>query len=167
MRGHKAGVFIFTFVVLLATWFLITGSVEIQEVLFGVAVALGVAAATAATFTEQGLAHLAPRRLLYLLLYIPYYFYQVVVANLDVVYRVLSPSLPIKPGFVIAKTKLKTDSGKLALANSITLTSGTIVADVVGNELLVHWIYVKEESVEGATSSIVGPFEKWLEVIFG
>ncbi len=157
MRGHKAGVFIFTFVVLLATWFLITGSVEIQEVLFGVAVALGVAAATAATFTEQGLAHLPPRRLLYLL----------VVANLDVVYRVLSPSLPIKPGFVIAKTKLKTDSGKLALANSITLTPGTIVADVVGNELLVHWIYVKEESVDGATSSIVGPFEKWLEVIFG
>jgi multicomponent Na+:H+ antiporter subunit E len=167
MKSHKAGVFIFTFLVLLAAWFLITGSAEIQEVLVGIVVALGVAAATAAVFTEQGLAHLAPRRLLYLLIYVPYYFYQVVVANLDVVYRVLSPSLPIKPGFVVVKTRLKTDSGKLALANSITLTPGTIVADVSGDELLVHWIYVRDESVEGATSSIVGPFEKWLEVIFG
>lgn len=167
MKGHKAGLFVFTFIVLLVTWVLVTGSFEIQEITAGIIVALGVAAATAAVFTEHGLDHLAPRRLLYLLLYVPYYFYQVILANLDVVYRVLAPSLPIKPGFVIVRTSLKTDSGKLALANSITLTPGTIVGDVSEDELLVHWIYVKDESMEGAGSSIVAPFEKWLEVIFG
>lgn len=91
MKGHKAGLFIFTFIVLLVTWFWITGSFEMQEITAGIIVALGIAAATAAVFTVHGLDHLAPRRLLYLLLYVPYYFYQVILANLDVVYSVLAP----------------------------------------------------------------------------
>ncbi|MGB9694525.1 MAG: Na+/H+ antiporter subunit E [Caldisericaceae bacterium] len=167
MKSNKLSLFFFTFIVLLAVWIAVTASTETQEIVFGIAVAVGVAIGTYKLFTERGLVHLAPKKILYFLVYIPYYFYQVIVANLDVVYRVLSPSLPIKPGFVIAKTNLKTDSGKLGLANSITLTPGTITADISGDEVLVHWIYVKDATVEGATSSIVHPFEKFLEVIFG
>jgi len=167
MKGKNISAFILTFVVLFASWFLITSSTETQELISGIMIAFVTSIGTATFFTENGLVHLAPKRLLYLIVYIPYYFYQVVVANLEVVYRVLSPSLPIKPGFVIAKTNLKTESGKLALANSITLTPGTITADVSNNELLVHWIYVKDVAEEGATKIIVRPFEKFLEVIFG
>jgi multicomponent Na+:H+ antiporter subunit E len=167
MKSSKLSLFLFAFVVLFVTWIIITASIETQEIVFGSIIALGVAAGTYWLFTNRGLAHLAPKRILYLIVYIPYYFYQVIVANLDVVYRVLSPSLPIKPGFVIAKTSLKSDSGKLGLANSITLTPGTITADISGDEVLVHWIYVKYETVEGATNSIVHPFEKFLEVILG
>ncbi len=167
MKSNKISLFIFTFVVLIAVWILVTASTGTQELVSGVIFAFGVAIVTSGLFTEHGLTHLAPKKILYLIIYIPYYFYQVIVANLDVVYRVLSPSLPIKPGFVIVKTKLKTDSGKLALANSITLTPGTITGDVLGDKLLVHWIYVKDETIEGATKSIVGPFEKFLEVILG
>jgi multicomponent Na+:H+ antiporter subunit E len=167
MKTKKISLFIFTFVVLFASWILITATYETQELILGAIVSLGIAFGTSTLFTEHGLTHLAPKKLLYLIVYIPYYFYQVIVANLDVVYRVLSPSLIIKPGFVIAKTNLKTDSGKLALANSITLKPGTITGDILGDKLLVHWIYVKDETLEGATRSIVGPFEKFLEVIFG
>lgn len=167
MKGKKISSFILTFVVLFASWFLITSSTETQELISGIIIVFVISIGSSNFFTENGLVHLAPKRLLYLIVYIPYYFYQVIVANLDVVYRVLSPSLPIKPGFVIAKTNLKTESGKLALANSITLTPGTITGDISNDELLVHWIYVKDVSVEGATKSIVHPFEKFLEVIFG
>ena len=74
--------------------------------------------------------------------------------------------MPIKPGIVVIKTGLKSDIAKLFLANSITLTPGTFTLDILGNNLLIHWIYVRTESIEGATKIIGERFEKYLRVIF-
>ena len=52
-------------------------------------------------------------------------------ANIDVAYRVLHPARPIKPGIVRIRTSLKNPVGKLALANSITLTPGTMTMQIV------------------------------------
>jgi len=87
-------------------------------------------------------------------------------ANFDVAYRVLHPRMPIKPGIVLIKTKLASDSGKLALANSITLTPGTLTMDVRGDNLLIHWINVKSEDTEEATEIIGGRFERFLRRVF-
>ncbi|MGC8788899.1 Na+/H+ antiporter subunit E [Caldisericum sp.] len=157
---------IFETIVLFLTWILLTESFATSELIFGFLIAFVISIGTADLFTEHGLAHLNPKKLFYLIIYIPYYLYQVVKANVQVAMIVLNPSLPIKPGIVKVKTKLKTDVGKLALANSITLTPGTITMDVVGDELFIHWITVDDESVEGATESIVSPFEKFLKEIF-
>ncbi len=55
-----------------------------------------------------------------------------------------------------------------ALANSITLTPGTLTVDVVnGNELYIHWILVKDSDVDKATEQIVSRFEYFLTRIFG
>ncbi|HDZ35412.1 MAG TPA: Na+/H+ antiporter subunit E, partial [Thermococcus sp.] len=62
---------------------------------------------------------------------------------------------------------LKNDVGKLALANSITLTPGTITLEVDGDKYFIHWIDVKDDSVDGASKNITEPFEKFLKVIFG
>jgi multicomponent Na+:H+ antiporter subunit E len=66
------------------------------------------------------------------------------------------------------KTKLKRDSALTMLANSITLTPGTLTVDVdVDNQILyVHWIYVKSTDIEQTTKDIGGRFEKLLEEIF-
>lgn len=157
---------IFETIVLFLTWILLTESLEASELIFGFLIALIISIGTANLFTEHGLSHLNPKRLFYLIVYIPYYLYQVVKANIQVAIIVLSPSLPIKPGIVKVKTKLKTDVGKLSLANSITLTPGTITMDVIDDELFIHWIKVEDETVEGATRSIVSPFEKFLKEIF-
>ena len=91
-------------------------------------------------------------------------------ANLDVVYRALHPKMPIKPGIVKIKTNLKTDSGITALANSITLTPGTLTVDLTrqgeDNFLYVHWINVKSSDIEQATEFIARRFEWFLMRIF-
>ncbi len=87
-------------------------------------------------------------------------------ANFDVAYRVIHPRMPIKPGIVMINTDLTSDTGKMALANSITLTPGTLTMDVRGNRLLIHWINVKDAETEGATKLIGAKFERFLRVIF-
>ncbi|MFB6214396.1 MAG: Na+/H+ antiporter subunit E, partial [Candidatus Bipolaricaulia bacterium] len=65
------------------------------------------------------------------------------------------------------KTKLKSESAKTALANSITLTPGTMTVDVSDEGYLyVHWINVTSTEVEEATREVVGRFEWLLRRIF-
>ena len=88
-------------------------------------------------------------------------------ANLDVVYRALHPQMPIHPGIVKIKTNLKSDSAITALANSITLTPGTLTVDVTEDGYLyIHWINVKSTDVEEASKLIAGKFEFFIERIF-
>jgi multicomponent Na+:H+ antiporter subunit E len=76
--------------------------------------------------------------------------------------------LPIKPGIVKIKTKLKKDSAITVLCNSITLTPGTLTMDVNEDrgELYIHWINVKAENVDEATEKISSVFEKILTEVF-
>lgn len=80
--------------------------------------------------------------------------------------RVLSPSLPINPGIVKFKTKLTTNYSKMVLANSITLTPGTLTVDVIDDTFYIHWIDVKTTDPEKAFTEIAESFEKILLKIF-
>ena len=98
----------------------------------------------------------------YLLVFIP----ELIKANIDVAKRVINPKLPINPGIVAVKTELKSDEAKMMLANSITLTPGTLTMDVRGDYLLIHWIDVKDTEIEGATKEIAQNFEKQIKEMF-
>lgn len=63
---------------------------------------------------------------------------EITVSNIEVVRAILSPRLPIQPHFLRVRTRQPSDLGKVILANSITLTPGTVTVDVQGDELLVH-----------------------------
>jgi multicomponent Na+:H+ antiporter subunit E len=89
-----------------------------------------------------------------------------VLSNFDVARRVLSPKLDINPGIVKVRTRLKNPVGRLILANSITLTPGTLSVDIVDDHLYIHWVDVKAQDVEQASRRIAASFEKFLEVIF-
>ncbi len=52
--------------------------------------------------------------------------------------RVLHPQMPIKPQIVEIEVDLETDVAKVLLANSITLTPGTVTVDIEGNKFIVH-----------------------------
>lgn len=110
---------------------------------------------------------LTPKALIYSILFLFTFLIALVKANLDVAYRVLAPSLPINPGIVEVKTKLKSKIGRIILANAITLTPGTFTLEVSGDSMFIHWINVKSTDREENTSSIVRPFEKYLEVMYG
>jgi multicomponent Na+:H+ antiporter subunit E len=100
--------------------------------------------------------------------YLPLFLWECLKANLDVAYRVLHPRLPINPGIVKVRSKLTTDTALTFLANSITLTPGTMSVDIDKDNgiLYIHWIDVKTKDVESATRIIVEHFEKILTKIF-
>jgi multicomponent Na+:H+ antiporter subunit E len=108
-----------------------------------------------------------PKKIGYSLFYVIILFVEIVKSNIDVAFRVIKPVIPINPGIVTVKTKLKSPMGRLILTNSITLTPGTLTVDMIDDTLYIHWIDVKDKEESGATEKIVSNFEKYLEVIFG
>ncbi len=70
--------------------------------------------------------------------YVPWLLYQIILSNIHVASLVLSPKMPIEPKIIKYKTKLKSDIALVTFANSITLTPGTITADIIDGEYIVH-----------------------------
>jgi len=158
--------FLYLFVFLILVWFCFTNTLRYQEFFSGILLSLILAVWLNRYYLELGFPPFTLKRFVYLLIYTLVLFQEIIKANFDVAYRVLHPKMPIKPGIVLIKTGLKSDIAKLFLANSITLTPGTFTLDILGNNLLIHWIYVRTESIEGATKIIGERFEKYLRIIF-
>jgi multicomponent Na+:H+ antiporter subunit E len=155
-------------VLLFALWLLLTGSFDPQELIVGAVAALLVSAlALGSVRALTGGRAPILKRAAYAFAYVPYLFWQIVLANIDVARRVASPRLPISPGIVRVRTNLKSPLGRLILTSSITLTPGTLTVETDGSDLFIHWIDVSADGIEEATRSIVGGFERYLEVIFG
>ncbi len=148
-------------------WILLVLPLDLQTLILGFFVALIVALLFGKEFVEnyKRLWHIA--RLFWFLVYIPVFTYYLILANLDVMYRVLHPDLPINPGIVKVKTKLKSRSGRSVLCNSITLTPGTLSVDIEGEYIYIHWLNVKSDDVDLASKGIVEKFEKYLMKVFG
>ncbi len=160
--------FVLAFIVwCLLTWPITDGVLDIQVIIAGLAVSLLVAVLFHEILPKEHHVFISPVRVFWFLLYVPVFFYYVILANFDVVYRALHPAMPINPGIVKIKTGLKTESGITALANSITLTPGTLTVDVTDDGYLyIHWINVKSDDVEQATRHIADKFEWFIKRIF-
>lgn len=65
-------------------------------------------------------------------------FREIVLANVQVVAIVLTPTLRIQPQWVRVRSRQVSCLGRVMLGNAITLTPGTITVDLRGDELLVH-----------------------------
>jgi len=92
----------------------------------------------------------------------------IIARKIDVAYRVITGK--INPGIVKISPDLKTDLGITMLANSITLTPGTLTVDIDENknDLYIHWINVKKEALTKKPvdcKHICGSFEKWIRRI--
>lgn len=76
----------------------------------------------------------------YVVLYVVAFLREVVVANFDMAYRVLAPGMPIEPEVMYVPLRVRTDLGVTTIANSITLTPGTVTLDhdPEENALYVH-----------------------------
>jgi multicomponent Na+:H+ antiporter subunit E len=160
--------FVLAFIIwILAAWPFVDGKIDLQVVVAGFVVAFIVSILFHEILPKEHRVFISPVRVFWALVYMPVFFYYVIKANLDVVYRALHPKMPIKPGIVKIKTVLKTDSGITALANSITLTPGTLTVDLTDDGYLyVHWIYVRSDDVEQATKYIAQRFEWFIKKIF-
>ncbi len=159
-----------TFVCLWAMWIVLTTSLGLQELIVGAVVSAFVAVLSYKLLFYRGIAEkLHPRRLAYAIAYVPAYIWAEIKAHAVVMYLILHPKMPIKPGIVRVPTKLKTDFGITGLANAITMTPGTLSVEVNEEEpsLYVHWIDVESTEPEKTSAEIAKPFERFLRGIFG
>lgn len=153
------------FVFALGFWLLLSGSFSFQEVIVGIGLAILLAILFGGVILEPK-KFFQVKRYFWFLVYVPLFLWECFKANIDVAYRVLHPQLPIKPGIVKVKTTLKTEIAKTFLANSITMTPGTLTVDIRAGFLYVHWINVRSRDMGKATKFIVERFEKILARIF-
>ena len=167
MRSVKRRIILF--IAAFIVWCLLNWVPDWQHLVVGMFVALLVAFLTGDLFIQRPYALKNPMRYVYFIFYyLPMFLWEVIKANIDVAYRVLHPSIPINPGIVKVKTILRSDTAPTFLANSITLTPGTLSIDIDKDNgiLYVHWIDVKSQDIEGATKIVVERFEKILKKIF-
>jgi len=82
---------------------------------------------------------------------------ELVLANVEVAYRVLSPSMPIDPEMLEIPLRVESDMGVTTIANSITMTPGTLTMDYdeERNALYVHAIYCEDPA------DLVDPIRSW------
>jgi len=155
----------FVLYLILVLW---TGSIgiwSIEEIIAGIIFAIIVGFVTKSLFLKRSsLRMLNPIRWFYFIIYcIGPFLLAMAQANWDVACRVITGK--IKPGIVKISPSLKTDLGITMLANSITLTPGTLSVDIDDqtHDLYIHWIDVKNK--EPDCKDICGNFENWVKRI--
>lgn len=157
---------ILLFIGLMLVWLMLSGT-DPQELIAGAVVSLLIVLLLSGSEPMLADLKISPKALLYAIAYVFVFLKELLISNLDVARRVIDPKLPIRPGIVKIQTHLQSPLAKTILANSITLTPGTLTTEIRDNVLYIHWIEIKEGDMEGATHEIAERFEKYLEVIFG
>ncbi|AMW33558.1 Na+/H+ antiporter subunit E [Fervidobacterium islandicum] len=153
------------FIVTFFTWLVLTWTIDPQEIIVGLIVSAVISVIFKRYYNIKLSAKFIPGLFKFVFVYIPVFIWEMLKANLDVASRVVEPKVKVKPGFVRIKTDLKGDVAKLTLANSVTLTPGTITVDIKDDELYIHWIEVKGTDEE-SKKSFYGVFERILKGVY-
>jgi multicomponent Na+:H+ antiporter subunit E len=152
---------------LMLIWVIANGTLALDSLIAGLVISAAIALAFASFARVYSVIRWSPKVIFYYLLYLGVFLIELAKANLNVMRLVFSPRIEIQPGIVEIKTELKSPIGRLALANSITLTPGTLVVDIKDDSLFIHWINVSATDPVGATEEISARFEKYLKVVYG
>jgi multicomponent Na+:H+ antiporter subunit E len=151
------------FILSLIFWLMLTFRLTVPNLIVG-SVAAAICSAIFGRFYFHNVKKfLQPQRYFWFLVYLVIFIWECIKANFDVAYRVLHPAMPIKPGIVKVRTTLKSGFAKTLLANSITMTPGTITVDIIDDDFYVHWIYVYSNDPAVYTGRITGKFEKYIK----
>jgi len=103
----------------------------------------------------------SPKRVLRGIIYIPYLLYEIIVSNLIVARVILDPKLPIDPRLTKVRVFVGSGFPLTTLANSITLTPGTLTVTAENQELYVHSLlpFAREGLFDGS-------LERWVRFVF-
>jgi multicomponent Na+:H+ antiporter subunit E len=146
---------IVTFAVMLIFWIVLSGMFDAFHLTLGVGCCLLVA-----HFSHDLIFYGEDKRgrgrsLIGFIAYLPWLFYQIIIANLQVTYVVLHPRMLelIDPHVIRFKTRLKRPISKVTFAQSITLTPGTITVSIHDDEFSVYAL------TRSASASLPGEME--------
>ncbi len=139
--------FLITAIAMFSFWILLSGEFTFILITSGIVASLIVAYLSHDIFIGKPDIKVETRRVFKFIKYLPWLVWKVILANFEIAYLVLHPKMPIDPQIIRFETGLKTDLGIVTLANSITLTPGTITVEANKEEFVIHAIWQK--SVEG------------------
>lgn len=149
------------FVLFFLLWIVFNGQITLEIVLFGLVI-------SAALYWficwfmeysfQRELAYLKKGG--YLIQYLYYLLKEIVKANFATIKLICSAGRVVEPAVIVFEISFKTDTARFLLANSITLTPGTITVAVDGDKFIVHCL--DKTLAEGIESSV---FVRLLEKI--
>ncbi len=144
--------FVVTAMVSFAFWILLSGFFDAFHIVTGIISSLLVALFSHRLLVPEGTNFtLEVARTGRFVMYLPWLMLEIAKANIDLVYRTLHPSMPIDPLVITFRTDIEEDLGRVTLANSITLTPGTVTMNVTDEgEFTVHAI--SKEAADGLLS---------------
>ena len=154
------------FILSLIIWLLLTFSLSVPNIIVGIVASILTVVLFGKYFIKNVSPFLQPQRYFWLIVYLFVFIWECIKANFDVAYRVLHPAMPIKPGIVKVKLGVKGDFARMMLANSITMTPGTISVDIIDDYIFIHWIYISTDNPEEYSEKVSGRFEKYIKKIF-
>ncbi|MBA7603416.1 hypothetical protein ES703_10525 [subsurface metagenome] len=134
------------FVILFAFWLILSGHYQAKYI------AIGVISAGLVTFLTNDLTDSVLRygergepkirsvflQLLRFIAYLPWLLSRIIMANVQVAYLILHPKMPIDPVLFLFRTRMRKGIAQVTLANSITLTPGTVTVNLENGNYIVH-----------------------------
>lgn len=141
------------FLLFFLVWIIFNGQITTEIILFG----LGIAAAVfwfICKYMDYSLKKewIFIRKSWSFLCYVATLIVEIIKANIAVIHLILTAEEVVEPVVVRFKTTLKYDITRTLLANSITLTPGTITASLEGDEIVVHCL--DKSLAEGIEDSV-------------
>ena len=127
------------------------------ELLIGLAIGVPMAYATRRLYGDTVAVRRTLRAVPAVVHYVAVFTWDVARANVDVAYRVLAPWMPVEPAVVVLPLRVETDLAVTTIANSITLTPGTLTLehDEANHALLIHAIDGRDRE------AVVAPIRRW------
>ncbi len=132
-------IFLWT-IILFGMWMILSSNLEVANIIIGLTLSIVIAFIYTKMFTHEKLHIINPY---YFAIYIVILIKNLIISNIQIAIKVLSADMKLNPKVVEVKTSLESDWKKLLLANSITLTPGTITLDIEGDTLFIHTIECK------------------------
>lgn len=159
--------FLWLWLLLTFVWIAISSSFALESIVSGALISAAVAHVFSQRFDIWRWLRLSPARIYHYLSYLVVLVVELLRANINMMRYVWAPRLDIDPGIVKVRTRLRSPIGRLALANSISLTPGSLVLDVEKDGFVVHCLDMRTIDPDKASEAIAGPFETLLEKSFG
>ena len=126
---------------LFVMWLILTSSLHSVNILIGLAISFFIALFYTKLFRDNTFEAI---NLFWFGAYILVLLKNLIISNMQIAKRTLSKDMQLSPAIVAVKTELKSDWKKLLLANSITLTPGTLTLDIKDDILYIHVIEYHE-----------------------
>ncbi len=141
------------FLLYVVFWIILNGKITLEIILFGFGIAAALYWFICKYMNYNPKTDLKIlKNLIFGLGYIGVLIWEIVKANLVVIKLIYTQKYEVEPVVVTFRTDLKSETARFVLANSITLTPGTITVTMEGNEFCVHCL--DREMADGLKDSI-------------